>query len=65
MLIAEKYGLLLDKDKLGAVLGYEPRTVENLIYQGKFPIPTTKVGAKTVAHYEDVAAYIDSLRAAS
>ncbi len=64
MIIAEKYGLLLDKEKLAALLGYEPRSIENLIYQGKFPIPTTKVGAKTVAHYEDVADYIDSLKAA-
>jgi hypothetical protein len=62
MLIAEKYGLLLDKEKLGALLGYEPRSIENLIYRGAFPIPTTKVGARTVAHYEDVADYIDSLK---
>jgi hypothetical protein len=64
MLIAEKYGLLLGIEELAALLGYEPRYVQNLIYSGKLPIPTSKVGARTVAHYADVAAYVDSLRAA-
>lgn len=64
MLIAERFGLLLGVEQLAAVLGYESRYVQNLIYAGKLPIPTTKVGARTVAHYADVAAYVDSLRAA-
>jgi len=64
MLIAEKYGLLLGIEQIADVLGYEPRYVQNLVYSGRLPIPTTKVGARTVAHYADVAAYVDSLRAA-
>lgn len=64
MMIADRYGVLLDIDDLADLLGYEPRTVQNMIYADKLGIPTSKVGAKTVAHYADVAAYVDGIRAA-
>lgn len=62
MMIADRYGVLLDIDDLADLLGYEPRTVQNMIYADKLGIRTSKMGAKTVAHYADVAAYVDGIR---
>lgn len=62
MLIGERYGLLLGFDELARLLGKEPRTLANMHYAGKLGFPMTKVGGRLVAHYEDVADYVDSLR---
>lgn len=62
MLIAEKYGLLLDFADLSRLLGKEPRTLANMYYAGKLGFPMRKDGGRLVAHYEDVADYIDSFR---
>lgn len=62
MLIAEKYGTLLDLKAIGEVLGYEQGTIENMIYADKFPIPVSKRGKSWVAHYQDVAEYVDGFR---
>ena len=62
MMIADRYGVLLDIEDLADLLGYEPRYIQNLIYSDKLGIPTSKIGARTVAHYADVAAYVDSIR---
>lgn len=65
MLIAEHYGLLLDFKALGKLLGYEPEVIANKHYAGELGIPMEKINGKGrfVAHYEDVADYIDGYRA--
>jgi hypothetical protein len=65
MLIAEKHGLLLGFDELARLLGKEPRTLANMYYAGKLGFPMAKIGGRLVAHYEDVADYVDSIRSAA
>jgi hypothetical protein len=62
MLVAEQYGLLLDFAALAKLLGLEKRTLENQHSAGTLGIPMTKRGGKWVAHYADVADYVDSFR---
>lgn len=62
LLIAERYGMLLDFQALGALLNKSPGTLENQWHQGKLPFKMHKNGGRLVAHYADVAAYIDSIR---
>jgi uncharacterized protein YgfB (UPF0149 family) len=62
MLIAEKHGLLLDFKALSKVIGKTPETLANLHYAGQLGIPMKKDRGRLVAHYEDVADYIDSFR---
>ena len=49
---------------LAKLMGLEPRTVENQIGRGDFPIKTFKLGSKSVAHIQDVANHIDACREA-
>jgi len=65
MLIAEKYGLLLGFEDLARLLGKEVRTLQNMHYADKLGIPMNKVGGRYVAHYEDVADYVDSFKSSS
>jgi hypothetical protein len=65
MLIAEKYGLLLGFEDLARLLGKEVRTLQNMHYADKLGIPMKKIGGRYVAHYEDVADYVDSFRSSS
>lgn len=62
MLIFDKYGPLLGPEELERVTGYARGTIENMVARGEFEIPTTKRGRKTVAHYMDVAEWIDRMR---
>ena len=62
MLIAEKYGLLLDFNAIAQLLGKEPRTVQKDFHAGNLGIPMTKHGARWLAHYEDVADYVDTFK---
>lgn len=62
MLIVEKYGVLLGVDQLAEVVGLDEGTVRNQISAGTFAIPTSRQGGRRVAHYQDVAAYLDSFR---
>lgn len=65
MIVVEKYGMRLDSDELGKVLGITRGAVLNQISAGTFPIPTYKDGAKRYADYRDVAAYFDNCRQAA
>lgn len=47
---------------LATLMGVEPRTIENQIHRGAFPIKTFKLGSKPVAHIQDVANHIDTCR---
>jgi len=61
-LIGERYGLLLDLDQLSKVLGDAPETLRNKHHAGTLGFPMSKKGGRLVAHYEDVADYVDSFR---
>lgn len=62
MFVLEKYGPLLEIKQLAEVTGLEPGTVRNQISDGTFAIPTSKQGTRRVAHYQDVATYLDSFK---
>jgi hypothetical protein len=62
MLIFDRYGPLLGPAELADVTGYATGTIENMIARGDFEIPTAKRGRRTVAHYMDVAEWIDRMR---
>lgn len=62
MLIAERYGILLGVEQLAEVVGLDAGTVRNQISAETFPIPTSKQGGRRVAHYQDVANYLDSFK---
>ncbi len=65
MLIGEEYGLLLGFEELARLLGNDQKYLENLHYAGKLGIPMKKKGSRWVAHYEDVADYVDSFKSAA
>lgn len=62
LLLVEKYGPLLYLDDMADVLNKEPGTIKNMVYAGTMPFRTTKEGKDHVAHYADVAAFIDATR---
>lgn len=62
MIVADKYGPILRLPDIADVLGLSPETVRNKIYKDEMPFPVSKQGSQHVAHYLDVAEYIDSLR---
>lgn len=51
--------------EVAGLMGITERSLENRIYREDCPIPMFKVGNKFAAHITDVAAYIDSQRAAA
>lgn len=61
--LLEKYGVLLTVDDLAEETGNAVSTIYNKIAAKTFPIPTRLEEGKRVAHYQDAAAYFDSLRA--
>jgi len=64
-LVFDKYGPLLGTTQLQEVLKHRYSTakqVANAISDETFPIPTSKDGARRVAHYTAVAKYLDSLK---
>lgn len=65
MLVAEKYGPLLSIASLADLLRMNEQTIRNQISAGEFPIPTSRQGGRRVAHYQDVAAYLDSFRSSA
>lgn len=62
MFVLEMYGPLLGVRQLAKISGLEEGTVRNQISDQTFPIPTSKRGKDRVAHYADVADYIDSFK---
>jgi hypothetical protein len=62
LLIGERFGLLLDLDQLGKLLGDAPETLRNKHHAGTLGFAMTKKGGRLVAHYEDVADYVDTFR---
>lgn len=65
MILAEKYGVLLSIPQIAEVCGMAEGTLRNEISAGTCPIPTSKQGGRRVAHYQDVAVYLDSFKSRS
>lgn len=65
MFVLEKYGPLVGLPGLAEVAGIAQGTARNQISDDTFPIKTRKEGGRRIAHYQDVAAYIDSLKSLS
>ncbi len=61
-LVAERYGLRLNVEQLGAVLGLTKGAIHNQISDGTFPIPTYLDGGRRWADYRDVAEHLDKCR---
>ena len=51
--------------EIAELLGLEEATAANRCYARTMPFPVFKVGSKWAAHIDDVAAYLDSQRAAA
>jgi len=67
-LIFDKYGPLLSTQQLAELLKHRyknARQVANAISNETFPIKTAKDGPRRVAHYTDVAKYLDNLKNAA
>ena len=62
LLMAQFNTATLGVRNLATLMGVEPRTIENQIQRGDFPIKTFKLGSKSVAHIQDVATHIDKCR---
>lgn len=60
MLVAEQYGIILGIEDIAKVLGQEPSTARNTCVSGRCPFPVSKRGRDWVAHYIDVAEYLDT-----
>jgi len=43
--------------------GFQEQTARNMMYKGKFPIPTLLSGSRRFVHIEDLAQFIEGLRA--
>lgn len=63
--LLDKYGPFIDVPALAEVTGLSAGTVRNQISDGTFPVKTSLTGGHRLAHYADVAAYVDSYRADS
>lgn len=64
--LLEKYGLTLDTNALAEVCHYDSKkSVLNAISREKFPVRTVLLGKRRVAHYRDVANFLDGLYQAS
>jgi len=42
--------------------GFQEQTARNMIYKGKFPIPTVLSGSRRFVYIQDLAKFIDGLR---
>lgn len=62
MFIAEKYGLRIDVNQLGDLLGITSGTVLNRISANSFGIRTYIDYGRRYADYRDVAAHFDKIR---
>lgn len=65
VIVAEKYGLRLDVEQLGELLGIAPKTIYNRVSAGDFPVKTYVDGGKRWADHRDVAAHFDTMRASA
>lgn len=59
--LIDRYGLRLNTEQLGEVLGMTPKTLRNQIYSGELPIRTYREFGKRWASYEAVAEYLDGM----
>jgi len=66
MFLLDKYGPILSVANLADLMDRDEQTIRNQISAGAFEIPTTRNrSGRRVAHYQDAAAYIDSLKSPS
>ncbi|BCO32069.1 hypothetical protein TspCOW1_21720 [Thiohalobacter sp. COW1] len=66
--LEDKYGQLLDTKTLARVLGYESaNSLTKLVWRGRAPIPMVKAKGRRspLAHVDDVAEYLWSVKAAA
>ena len=61
-ILAERYGLRLNMEQLGEVLGMAKTSIYNAVSAGTFPVPTYMDGGKRWADFRDVASYLDACR---
>ncbi|MCK2095185.1 helix-turn-helix domain-containing protein [Thauera aromatica] len=61
--LLDRYGPLLTEDQLGELLHMEPGTVRNQRAAGKLAIPFIRRGKTPLYHSQDVAEYLDRIRA--
>lgn len=61
--LMDRYGPLLTEDELAEVLKLKPGTVRNQRSGGTLGIPCIRRGKTPLFHAEDVATYIDAIRA--
>jgi len=61
--LMDRYGPLLTEDELAEVLKLEPGTIRNQRSSGTLCIPCIRRGKTPQFHAEDVAKYIDAIRA--
>ena len=59
LLLARYDSLTLNTTQLAELLHMHPKSILNAVSQGRFPIPTHRVGGKRLANVTDVAAYLD------
>ena len=63
--LMDKFGPLLTEEQLASVLHAEPGTIRNQRSSGALGIPCIRRGKSPLYHAEDVAGYIDAIRAAA
>ena len=62
ILLAQHDGkILIPLAPAAAAAGMATQTARNLLWAGRFPLPTVMVGGRRFIHVADLASYIDSL----
>ena len=56
----ERYGVSMTLPEVCEIFGIKVKTAHNRIYEGKWPISTTKIRGRRVMSTAEVAAYIDN-----
>lgn len=64
-MVFDRYGFRVGVEKLAEILCITKPTVYNQLSAGTFPIPTYLDQGKRFADYRDIAAHIDTCRAAA
>jgi hypothetical protein len=62
--LSKTYPPTLTVDQVSEITSEQPQTIRNLISQGRYRVPSFKIGRKRVFRLLDVAEYIDRQRLA-